>query len=61
MTVDLQSISISFFASTNMRTICVATVWINMANMVAIATLIDICKQKWIAKRYLTERKTSDF
>ena len=27
-------------------TICVVTVRINMANMVAIATLIDICEQK---------------
>ena len=26
-----------------------------MANMVAIATLIDICEQRWIEKRYLTE------
>ena len=45
--------SVSFLASTNMRTICVVTVGINMANMVAIATLIDICEQKWIAKRLL--------
>ena len=45
--------SVSFLASTNMRTICVVTVGINMANMAAIATLIDICEQKWIAKRLL--------
>ena len=42
--------SVSFLASTNMRTICVVTVRINVANMVAIATLIDICEQKLIAK-----------
>ena len=45
--------SVSFLASTNVRTICVVTVRINMANMAAIATLIDICEQKWIAKRLL--------
>ena len=47
-----------FFAGTNMRTICVVTVGINMANMVAIATLNDICGQKWIAQRLL-DRETS--
>ena len=45
--------SLSFLASTNMRTTCVVTVGINMANMAAIAILIDICEQKWIAKRLL--------
>ena len=32
-----------------------------MASMVAIATLIDICEQKSIAKRYLTRRQTLNF
>ena len=40
------------------KTIYVVTVRINMANMVAIATLIDICEQNWIAKRLL-DRETS--
>ena len=40
-----------------MRTICVVTVWINIANMVAIATLIDIWEQKWIAKTLLDRDK----
>ena len=47
---------VSFLAGTNVRTICVVTVRINIANMVAIVTLIDICEQNWIEKRYLTER-----
>ena len=58
MTVHL---NVSFFAGTNMRTICVLTVRINMANMVAIATLIDICEQKLIAKTLLDREKTSNF
>ena len=53
--------SVSFFAGTNMRTICVVTVRINIANMVAIATLIDICKQKWIAKTLLDREKNIKF
>ena len=48
---------VSFLTSTNMRTICVVTVWINMANMVTIATLIDIWEQKWIAKTLLDRNK----
>ena len=48
--------SVSFLAGTNVRTICVVIVRINIANMVAIVTLIDICEQNWIEKRYLTER-----
>ena len=53
----LNTSSVSIFTGTNMRTICVVTVGINMANMVAIATLIDICEQKWLPKGYLTERQ----
>ena len=49
--------SVSFLASTNVRTICVVTVRINIANMVAIATLIDIWEQKWIAKTLLDRDK----
>ena len=49
--------SVSFLASTNVRTICVVTVRINMANMVAIATLINIWEQKWIAKTLLDRDK----
>ena len=48
---------VSFLASTNVRTICVVTVRINMANMVAIATLINIWEQKWIAKTLLDRDK----
>ena len=48
---------VSFLTSTNMRTICVVTVWINMANIVTIATLIDIWEQKWIAKTLLDRNK----
>ena len=44
-----------------MRTICVVTVRINMANMVAIATLIDICEQKLIAKTLLDREKNIKF
>ena len=32
-----------------------------MASMVAIATLIDICEQKLIAKTLLDREKTSNF
>ena len=32
-----------------------------MANMVAIATLIDICEQKWIAKTLLDREKIIKF
>ena len=53
--------SVSFFAGTNMRTICVVTVRINIANMVAIATLIDICEQKRIAKTLLDREKNIKF
>ena len=53
--------SVSFFAGTNMRTICVVTVRINMANMVAIATLIDISEQKRIAKTLLDREKNIKF
>ena len=53
--------SVGYFAGTNMRTICVVTVRINMANMVAIATLIDICEQKWIAKTLLDREKIIKF
>ena len=49
--------SVSFLACTNMRTICVVTVWINIANMVAIATLVDIWEQKWIAITLLDRNK----
>ena len=49
--------SVSFLASTNVRTICVVTVRIDIANMVAIATLIDIWEQKWIAKTLLDRDK----
>ena len=49
--------SVSFLASTNVRTICVVTFRIDIANMVAIATLIDIWEQKWIAKTLLDRDK----
>ena len=49
--------SVSFLASTNVRTICVVTVRIDIANMVAIATLIDIWEQKWIAETLLDRDK----
>ena len=49
--------SVSFLACTNVRTICVVTVRIDIANMVAIATLIDIWEQKWIAKTLLDRDK----
>ena len=49
--------SVSFLACKNMRTICVVTVWINIANMVAIATLVDIWEQKWIAITLLDRNK----
>ena len=44
-----------------MRTICVVTIRINIANMVAIATLIDICEQKRIAKTLLDREKNIKF
>ena len=55
--------SVSFLASTNVRTICVVTVRIDIANMVAIATLIDIWEQKWIAETLLDrdKRQISEF
>ena len=40
-----------------MRTICVVTVEINMANMVTIATLNDICEKNELPKGYLTEKQ----
>ena len=49
--------SVSFLASTNVRTICVVTVRIDIANMVAIATLIDVWEQTWIAKTLLERDK----
>ena len=49
--------SVSFLASTNVRTICVVTVRIDIANMVAIATLIDVWEQTWIAKTLLDRDK----
>ena len=48
---------VSFLASTNVRTICVVTIRIDMANMVAIATLIDIWEQKGIAETLLDRDK----
>ena len=44
-----------------MRTICVVTIRINIANMVAIATLIDICEQKRIVKTFLDREKNIRF
>ena len=55
--------SVSFLASTNVRTICVVTIRIDIANMVAIATLIDVWEQTWIAKTLLDrdKHKISEF
>ena len=44
-----------------MRTICVVTIRINIANMVAIATLIDIREQKRIVKTLLDREKNIRF
>ena len=50
----LSTSSVSIYTGTNMRTICVVTVGINMAKMVAIATLIDILTEfnfNWIQSK----------